>query len=71
MKKLIIILVATLFVVSCSTTINQVEKYGVVEDIMVSNKKDCNYQLKVWDGNKYYTILTNDFYNIGETIFIK
>ena len=70
MKKLIILSLA-LITMSCSTTINQVEKYGIVEEIKASNKKWCDYQLKVWDGNKYYTIFTNDFYNVGETIFIK
>ena len=60
-----------LLMTSCVTpTINQVETYGTVEDIVRIHK---HYHVKVWcdTKEKYYTVITDKLYQIGDTIKIK
>lgn len=70
MKKLLFALVL-FFTVSCATTVvNQVELYGVVEDIVYYNHHN---HVKVWckEKEKYYIIVTDNLYQVGDTVKIK
>jgi hypothetical protein len=67
MKKLLFVFTVAVLMVSCST-VNQVPTYGAVEDIIAI---DGHYQLKVWSGSKYYTVITDKPYQINEIIRIK
>jgi hypothetical protein len=70
MKKLLLSL-TTLLLMSCGTpVINQVEVYGEVEDVYYYNN---HYRMKVWCSSKgkYYKIISDRAYQIGERIRIK
>lgn len=70
MKKLLLSFV-TLLLVSCGTpVINQVEVYGVVEDVVILNN---HYKVKVWCRSKgmYYKVITDRHYRIGDVVRIK
>ena len=70
MKKLLL-LVAVVSMMSCATpTVNQVELYGIVEDITYYNG---HHHVKAWcqTKEKYYNIITDKLYQPGETIRIK
>lgn len=70
MKKLLL-LVAVVSMMSCATpTVNQVELYGIVEDITYYNG---HHHVKAWCKvkEKYYNIITDKLYQPGETIRIK
>lgn len=70
MKKLLL-LVAVVSMMSCATpTVNQVELYGIVEDITYYNG---HHHVKAWckAKEKYYNIITDKLYQPGETIRIK
>jgi uncharacterized protein YcfL len=71
MKKLVLLSLATLLLVSCYTpTVNQTELYGTVEDIVYYNGHN---HVKVWckTKDKYYNVITDKLYQKGETIRIK
>lgn len=70
MKKIIFALTA-LFLVSCYTpTVNQVELYGEVEEIVYYGG---HHHLKVWckTKEKYYNVITDKIYQIGDVVRIK
>jgi predicted porin len=70
MKKLLLF-VAVVSMMSCATpTVNQVELYGTVDDIVYLNG---HYRVKAWcqTKEKYYNIITDKHYQPGETIRIK
>lgn len=71
MKKLLASTVVVMFMISCATpTVNQVELYGIVEDITYYNG---HHHVKAWCKvkEKYYNIITDKHYQLGETIRIK
>lgn len=70
MKKLLLAFVVFLAVSCVTPVVNQVELYGVVEDITYYNK---HHHVKVWckQKEKYYEIVTDRMYQIGDTIKIK
>lgn len=71
MKKIFLALLAALFLMSCGTTVvNQVELYGVVEEVLYYNH---HKHVKVWCAakEKYYEVITDKLYQPGDTIRIK
>lgn len=73
MKKLFLVLMTALFMLSCATpVVNQVELYGTVEDVwQVLGEK--HYRVKVWceSKEKYYKVITDKHYQLGDRIRIK
>ena len=70
MKKLLLSFMAVLLM-SCGTTvIDQREYYGIVEDTVFYN--GCHHA-KVWCAakGKYYDIITDKLYQIGDIVRIK
>lgn len=69
MKKLLLSM-AAVFLMSCYTpTVDQTELYGRAEEVLFFNG---HYRVKVWAENgKYYNVITNKFYQVGDVIKIK
>lgn len=62
---------AAMLLVACATpTRNQVELYGVVEDVIPYSG---HYRTKVWceKKGKYYNVITDRVYRHGEVVKIK
>ena len=71
MKKLILPLIVSLMLVSCVTpSVNQVQVYGTVEEILTVGN---HYRVKAWckSEGRYYKITTDRVYQIGDVIKIK
>ena len=65
MKKLLLTLVVVL---SGCTTVNQIHTYGTVESGVIL---DNHYHYKVWTGKKYYTVISDSLYQVGDKIRVK
>lgn len=70
MKKAILSVMAVLLVGCATPTINQVEYYGVVEDTVYYGG---HHHAKVWCAakGKYYDVVTDRLYQVGDVIRIK
>jgi predicted porin len=70
MRKLVLAFVV-MAVMGCATsTVNQVELYGIVEDVVYCND---HVHVKAWcqKHQKYYYVVTDRRYQIGDVIRIK
>ena len=70
MKKLLTVFIAGLLISCVTPTVNQVELYGEVEDVIYFNG---HYKHKVWckTKEKYYRVVSDKLYQKGEIIKIK
>ena len=71
MKKIVLSLLAMLMLSACTSipTVNQVETYGEVEEVITLNG---HYRVKAWckEREKYYYIITDRSYQRGDIVRI-
>jgi predicted porin len=70
MKKLVLAIVAMAMAGCATTTVHQVELYGVVDDVVILNGHK-HAKVWCWKQQKYYRVVSDKTYQIGDTIKIK
>lgn len=72
-KKIVILLLSVLLT-ACATTIVDTKRFAKVEDITFSTSKEYKYTAIAWQYKpkiKKYIVKTDSLYNIGDLIEIK
>lgn len=73
MKKLLILAVMSVALVGChAPTSIQHAKYGIVEDVVTTDKHHCRYKVKTWcsEDEKFYNVYTDRLPEVNSTILI-
>ena len=71
MKKTVLLFVTALILSACVTpTVNQVELYGEVEDVVYFNGH-FKHKVRCKSKEKYYRVIADQLYQPGDVIRIK